>query len=688
MEIKNYFAQDAQGNIMPSANCYLYFPGTTNLATGLVDGNGVPISNPFLASGMGQITFGAPNGVYDLRVTLGARDWTIKVQCADIVQAMDVMDSILGSHAENPTTRNNGQPLEPGDETWNSTDKQPYWWNGSTWIALNSSAQQLEVRIADATNSENGAGMQGFYDPFSPAFLKTVSDIINMEPVNVLRLVPKGAETTALHNGTSTFPLAARLNALIQTMNAKGGGKIELTYGTHRLESYVEFLSNVHMEGLGDASVFKGMFASPINRMITSPALVGQTNIALKNFKVDRTGVNTEHGVILGGIDGLTIDNVTVFGFRPEVTSGAMGISPFNEFATIQSKNVDVMNCKIVQPNNFGIAYGNVSGGTLTKNLFTDAWREAIGLETWGETSVVEDIVASHNILRMSTRPGNHVGGSVGPAVLVGGAGASYAGLTRRCTLSHNIISIDNAGGLPDYRGIVAVGGLTEATAVEDITLDTNTIHGAVGSGIAYGAAGSVTRRIHSRNNDIHNPNTGLNTGARGSALNVRYATDCTSKGDTVTGNTHTYAVYEDVGSLRNKFTEVDCGSPTVGVFHRNSDTSIFTKVGADQSTGGARFQEFVTIAAGQTVALSNRANPNRGSYRFEFSSGAYAHIHVVGAIAPVVISKSGDVYVAAVDSEANAQAFTIFPISNAALAVTNRTALDRTFVVESLCAV
>lgn len=164
MEIKNYFAQDDQGNIMPGANCYLYLPGTTTLATGLVDGNGVPISNPFLASGMGQITFGAPNGVYDLRVARGARDWTIKVQCADIVQAMDVVDSILGSHAENPTTRNNGQPLEPGDETWNSSDKQPYWWNGTAWVALNSSAQALEQRIVDSSIPGNGPGMMKISD--------------------------------------------------------------------------------------------------------------------------------------------------------------------------------------------------------------------------------------------------------------------------------------------------------------------------------------------------------------------------------------------------------------------------------------------------------------------------------------------------------------------------------------------
>lgn len=206
MEIKNYFAQDAQGNIMPSANCYLYFPGTTNLATGLVDGNGVPISNPFLASGMGQITFGAPNGVYDLRVTLGARDWTIKVQCADIAQAMDVMDSILGSHAENPTTRNNGQPLEPGDETWNSTDKQPYWWNGTAWVALNSSAQQLEVRMA----SPNGAKLSGYTYGTAHSEGREVSDKLQ-EARSILDFVPR-AQKSAMKDGTSRWSATVAMN--------------------------------------------------------------------------------------------------------------------------------------------------------------------------------------------------------------------------------------------------------------------------------------------------------------------------------------------------------------------------------------------------------------------------------------------------------------------------------------------
>lgn len=211
MEIKNYFAQDAQGNIMPSANCYLYLPGTTTLATGLVDGSGTPISNPFLASSVGQVEFGAPNGVYDLRVALGARDWTIKVQCADIVQAMDVMDSILGSHAENPTTRNNGQPLESGDETWNSTDKQPYWWNGSGWIALNGSAKQLETLLSSPT----GAGKVGVIQDGDGAGLRDLleksNDILNVKDY----LITGSGDETSKFQKIITYASSAKKKLII-----------------------------------------------------------------------------------------------------------------------------------------------------------------------------------------------------------------------------------------------------------------------------------------------------------------------------------------------------------------------------------------------------------------------------------------------------------------------------------------
>ena len=83
METKNYFSTDAAGNILPSATCYLYIAGTTDLATGITNINGAPLSNPFTAQTSGLVQFEAPNGEYDLRVTKGGRDFTIRIQCFD-----------------------------------------------------------------------------------------------------------------------------------------------------------------------------------------------------------------------------------------------------------------------------------------------------------------------------------------------------------------------------------------------------------------------------------------------------------------------------------------------------------------------------------------------------------------------------------------------------------------------------
>lgn len=143
MEIKNYFAQDAQGNIMPSANCYLYLPGTTTLATGLVDGNGVPISNPFLASSIGQVTFGAPNGVYDLRISQGARDTTIEIQCADLLQALNETASFLGAKSSAPTTRNDGSALQIADRYFNTSDQLEYLYKSTGWVVNNLDGQLI-----------------------------------------------------------------------------------------------------------------------------------------------------------------------------------------------------------------------------------------------------------------------------------------------------------------------------------------------------------------------------------------------------------------------------------------------------------------------------------------------------------------------------------------------------------------
>lgn len=59
-----------------------------------------------------------------------------------------------GNHETAPTTRLDGSPLQISDEYGNLTDNLRYNWTGTSWVALNSSAQQLEARLSSDTGAE------------------------------------------------------------------------------------------------------------------------------------------------------------------------------------------------------------------------------------------------------------------------------------------------------------------------------------------------------------------------------------------------------------------------------------------------------------------------------------------------------------------------------------------------------
>lgn len=83
MEVKNYFATDAQGNVLGSAQVYLYLAGTTTLASGLQSISGAALANPFTSQSNGLVQFKAPDNNYDLRVVKPGREFTIPIQCFD-----------------------------------------------------------------------------------------------------------------------------------------------------------------------------------------------------------------------------------------------------------------------------------------------------------------------------------------------------------------------------------------------------------------------------------------------------------------------------------------------------------------------------------------------------------------------------------------------------------------------------
>lgn len=89
MELKTYFAQDRNGNLIPSATTSIYLTGTTTLASGLTTVSGAPLSNPFTADADGKIQFRAPDGIYDMQVSLGSTTGVkVTFQCVDVEQQL------------------------------------------------------------------------------------------------------------------------------------------------------------------------------------------------------------------------------------------------------------------------------------------------------------------------------------------------------------------------------------------------------------------------------------------------------------------------------------------------------------------------------------------------------------------------------------------------------------------------
>lgn len=89
MELKTYFAQDRNGSLIPSANVSIYLTGTTTLASGLKTVLNEPLANPFTADVDGKIQFRAPDGIYDMQVSLGSTTGVkVTFQCVDVEQQL------------------------------------------------------------------------------------------------------------------------------------------------------------------------------------------------------------------------------------------------------------------------------------------------------------------------------------------------------------------------------------------------------------------------------------------------------------------------------------------------------------------------------------------------------------------------------------------------------------------------
>lgn len=143
MQLQNFYAQDVNGNIVPGAICSMFLPGTTTLATGLQDVNGVPLANPFAANSDGLVQFAAPNGKYDLKIEAGLIVSTLPITFADTYQALIQLGGFLPPSATPPTVRADGTPLQLGDRYMKTPEDIEYIYKTGGWEANNLDGQLL-----------------------------------------------------------------------------------------------------------------------------------------------------------------------------------------------------------------------------------------------------------------------------------------------------------------------------------------------------------------------------------------------------------------------------------------------------------------------------------------------------------------------------------------------------------------
>ncbi len=357
--------------------------------------------------------------------------------------------------------------------------------------------------------------------------------------------------------GNNTTPGTTDMLVAVQAAcdtSANGGSDAFIPSEIFAVSNFVTVASNTTLRGEGKSSAIKGLFAAPLNRIITSSVSVQQTNIILKDFCVDRTHANSQHGVLLGGIKNLLIDNLYILGQgSPTVTSGALGVSAFDSFADIQSENVRVENLVIEKSNNFGIAFGYVKNGIIDKINLIDCFREGIGIEGFdalpsdGTPKGNEGITVS-NITMIVTEDSNHFGGSNGPAVVIGGSNSK--GYTRDVTCSNITIIGTETVASQGYIGVLVDGGAVLAT--EDISISGVTVKNMNGPGVQVGAAGHITRDVTLSDIKVIDCNQGVNSSPSGAAVELRNATDCLVYGITAKGSNHTHIVEETSGSDNN----------------------------------------------------------------------------------------------------------------------------------------
>lgn len=311
------------------------------------------------------------------------------------------------------------------------------------------------------------------------------------------------------------------------------GRPLYLPPGIYLCESQLVLASDLTLYGAGASSVIAGSLAS-VDALIRSPLTAATSNVTLRDFKVDRTGTNIQHGIRIRNCTTLDIHGLQVIGSNSAtMQGGAIVIGGFaSPSAGETCYNVSVTDCYFEAADNFCVQFGSVVGGVIARNRAVDCYREVCGVEP-GSGFEAANITITGNVLSTGT---THHSSSTATGVIV--VTESSGGTVRNVAVTGNSVQAEAVISTNVLPGIAVIGG-------DAVTVTGNSVRNLNGPGISVGAGGFTTTGTLVVGNVVKDCNKGGNSTPDDVGVKIRNATAVTVAANRISGSAHRVGIEE-----------------------------------------------------------------------------------------------------------------------------------------------
>jgi hypothetical protein len=360
-------------------------------------------------------------------------------------------------------------------------------------------------------------------DLFTPAAANDMANAVNNFTL-VFNVKDYGAVGDA-----STDDKVSIQNA-INAAVAAGGGTVHLPVGNYKISGHLTIGGgNVDISGVGNGSVVKPIYAVASNRVFFNSVVT--SNLSFRNFKVDLTGTNVQHGFLMNGVTNLSFDGVEFQGPSP-IIGGCIAVSGVGTSTRFLSKNVQIVNCRFKDTTNFGVAVSYVDGALIANNLCENAGREVLGVEPEA-SCVAQNVTIANNVIIGATTV---VGSSTGFIVITESSGGTIDNVTVTGNSIRQVATPASA-----QTGITVIGAA-------NVNVTGNTVQGMGGVGIQAGNLDYATTGVVIAGNTV--TDCGVHTS--NPAIYLRNAQSCSVTGNYVFGAGHSFSIIENGGAANN----------------------------------------------------------------------------------------------------------------------------------------